>query len=109
MRGPIQKRAKDVRACELELLHSARSGRRCRSAIGASISKIARSARSGRVHVVIYFALGAAPDGRALATCPYLSSASLGLLTSGREWIQKPDQRSGQRAECQRESEAHRK
>src|SRR5262249_19879105 len=32
------------------------------------------------------------------------SSASLGVLPSGREWIQKPDQRSRQRAEYQREA-----
>src|SRR5262249_9317061 len=36
------------------------------------------------------------------------SSASLGVLPGGREWIQKTDQRSRQRAESQRESEAHR-
>src|SRR5262249_59598505 len=41
-------------------------------------------------------------------TSHYLSSASLGVVPSGREWIQKPDQRSRQRAEHQREAEANR-
>jgi hypothetical protein len=46
---------------------SAYSGRRCRSAIGASISRIARSARSGRVTVFadLYSREPPAPSARA--------------------------------------------